>query len=468
VKNVADKAKIILFLILFFSCDTSTDPEDRLTMRGFVFQFDSLNTVLPVEGALITAQGLFKQTLSDIEGNYIIKAEPSSDSIDVLIRATKIGFVEATTFLQVAKGSEYTVPDLEMIKVTDVDTGDVIIPATSGEAAHIEFLNHSSQIYVYSTGLKETALFRIKVTDSQGQLLDVTHDVRVNFNILQGPDGGEYLDPDTMTTESGYAFTVLNSGTVAGPVQIEAYIDLPDRSVKSIPARIAIYGGLPDEDHFSVAIEKVNIAGQVHFGLLDNVTAFVGDKYSNPVAPGTIVYFSTEYGIIEGAAETDELGRATVRYMSAAPLPPTPFVSSLTKISAWTFGDTLTGLTLNAETTLLLSAVTDTISVTPASFQYSDSNEVQSFTYNISDIYGNPLVSNTMISIEASEGDLFGETEFSIGDTRFPGSGATDFGITWAPGDSLETPFVFISIKVTSPADGNGSISGGVSGTKVP
>ncbi|MCP4413051.1 MAG: hypothetical protein GY808_10880, partial [Gammaproteobacteria bacterium] len=178
-----------------------------------------------------------------------------------------------------------------MRKVTITDTTDVGggDPITSGDAAHIEFVTpHESHIYVYASGLKETAVLEVMVTDAQGNLVDQTHAVQVHFNILQGPDGGEYLEPATMTTEDGLAYTVLNSGTVSGPIQIEAYVDLPDKTIMAIPSRIAIYGGLPDDNHFSVALEKVNIAGQVHLGIIDNATAFVGDKYSNPVAPGTI------------------------------------------------------------------------------------------------------------------------------------------------------------------------------------
>ena len=45
---------------------------------------------------------------------------------------------------------------------------------------------------------------------------------------------------------------------------------------------------------------------------------YVGDKYSNPVRPGTSVYFETTHGIIEGSDLTDSLGRATVTLFNSA------------------------------------------------------------------------------------------------------------------------------------------------------
>ncbi len=463
---------IILFVVLFFSCDTGTNTEDIITLEGTVFEYDAAVNVVPIEGVLVTAEGLYQQTLTDKNGFYKFEATAANDSFGVTIKATKIGYIATSTFVEVVKGKVLLVPELQMTAISPLDTsntGGGDDPITSGEAAHIEFVTpHESQVYVYASGLRETAVFGVRVTDAQGNLLDKTHAVQVNFNILNGPDGGEYLDPDTMTTLEGTAFTVLNSGTVAGPVQLEAYIDLPNKTIRSIPSRIAIYGGLPDNDHFSIAVDRVNIAGQVHYGLIDNVTAFVGDKYSNPVVPGTIVYFSTDYGIIEGAASTDDLGMATVRYISAAPLPPNPATTSFANITAWSYGDTITGVTLSTETTILLSSYTDDIEVSPTTFEYTVLNEPKSFTLNISDIYENPIVANSVVSVKATDGELFGDTQFKMLDSQLPGNGTTDFGFVWAPGDSLEAPQVYITITVTAPSDGNGSRSINISGVKKP
>ena len=304
------------------------------------------------------------------------------------------------------------------------------------------------------------------VTDDQGRLVDSTHSVLVHFNILSGPDGGEYLEPDTMRTINGRVHTVLNSGIIAGPVQLDVYAEANGQTIRTLPIRMAIYGGLPDQRHFSLAVDKLNIAGRVHFGIIDNITAFVGDKFSNPVAPGTIVYFSTDYCIVEGAAVTDELGQATVRFESAGPFPPNPIDSTFAHITAWTYEDTVLRNTINTGAKVLLSDVTAPIQISPSSFSYTAVNSPVAFDYTVQDIWGNPLVGNTSIKVSTTAGNLYGDVNVSLIDTRSPGPGTTDFQFYWAPGDSLDDPQVFISITVDPPSDGNGYRSVGISGSR--
>ena len=455
-----------LTVVFFSSCDTGTNPEDLVKLSGFVYTYDADENIVPVENALVTATKIFLQTLTDQNGEFSFEFEPGNDTANVSLKITKVGYQTSTVSISTKKGQDFTVPAVELKKSSNDSIGVIINP--SGDAAHIEVVApHDDHIYVYSSGLTETALIGFKVTDSEGIPVDAEHAETVHFNILHGPDGGEYLYPLEAITVDGYVYTTLNSGTIAGPVQIEAYINQGSKIVRATPARIAVFGGLPDDEHFSVAVEKVNIAGQVHFGLLDNVTAFVGDKYSNPVAPGTVVYFSTDYGIIEGATQTDEMGRAAVNFMSAAPLPVDPATSSFANITAETYGDISNNLKLSKNVSVLLSSVTDAIQVTPSSFEYDNSNTPESFNYTISDIYGNPLVANSVISVEATDGKILGDKSISLRDSRYPGPGSTDFSFSWSPGDSLKSPQVYISIKVTTPANGNGYQSRNIIGTKV-
>ena len=74
----------------------------------------------------------------------------------------------------------------------------------------------------------------------------------------------------------------------------------------------------------------------------------------------------------------------------------------------------------------------------------------------------------SIISVSASDGEVQGDTQIKMLDSRYSGNGTTDFNFVWAPGDSLEAPQVYISITVTSPPDGNGSRSINISGVKTP
>jgi hypothetical protein len=387
------------------------------------------------------------------------------------VEASKAGYTPSTTNVTIKKGEVTYIPDLtlkEMVNDTSgndttvIDTGRV-----SGGAAHIEiFGDHVQHIYVQGVGLTETARIEFLVTDAQGVPVDEDHKVTVHFAILSGPNGGEYVDPDTMTTHYGRVYTVLNSGIIAGPVQLRAWFTENGQTVSTIPVRIAIYGGLPDPAHFSLAAEVVNIAGLRFHGLIDRVTAFVGDKYSNPVAPGTVVYFSSDYGIVDGSAETDEMGRATVDFMTAAPLPPNPQDSAFAHIVGWTYRDTLLENTITTRTRILLTDHTAPIQVTPSSFTYDETNTPINFTYVVQDIWGRPLVHDSKIQVTATDGDLYGDTNIILEDTQVSGPGTTEFSFSWAPGDSLQAPQVYINIKVTTPGQGNGYRSVNILGVK--
>lgn len=467
------KLKSILFIsiiaFIWLACKSeSTNSEDITTLKGGVFYIDDSNDPTPIEGALVSAQNIYAQSTTDVSGEFTMEIEMTDDEQEIALNASKVGFLTSQINVLAKKGENITVADFTLSFATTDTGGSIIDTAThSGPGRHIEVDgSHPTHVYVTQAGLQETALIEFKVTDSQGRLLDKEHRVLVNFSVINGPGGGEFVSPDTMTTRNGKCYTVLNSGTIAGPIQIEAFFTVDGNTYSTVPIRMAIYGGLPDDQHFSVAVDKVNIAGRVHSGIIDEVTAFVGDKYSNPVAPGTAVYFSTDYGIVEGSAITDEMGRATVRYMSAVPLPPVPAISSLATVTAWTYSDTVGFASIYENTTVLLSDLTDAISVDSTYFTYSWINEPKHFNFIVNDIWGYPLVATTRIKVEASNGSLFGDVDLELNDYQTAGPGRTDFQFTWTPGDSLEDPIVFITLKATPPALGNGYRSFSFSGDR--
>ncbi len=464
--------KAILFiagLFIVFSCTTATTDKNAI-LKGNVYYLDNNKIAHPIGGVLVVAKDYFIQTKTDVAGAYTLAIEPPADeeTFEVELQFSKVGYAMETIKVNAKKKKTLQVPDvvLEQLKAdTLINPTDTL--RTSGPARHVNILSQTSDhIYIKGSGLIETAVLNFVVTDAKGIRVDRNHRVLVKFYILNGPNGGEYLFPDTMTTTEGYVYTVLNSGTVAGAVQIVAEVQLQNEVIRSQPIRVAIHGGLPDENHFSIAANKMNIAGRVHFGIINQITAFVGDKYSNPVAPGTVVYFKSDYCIVEGSATTDNLGQATVRLYSASPLPPDPLVNPFATITAYTYSDTLGSKIIESSTKVLLTDRVAPIEVEPSTFTYTDLNNPVQFVYKVHDIWGFPLVGGTEISIDATAGELYGDINVRIRDTQVSGPGTTDFSFTWAPGDSLQDPQVYINIVVDSPPDGNGYTSTAVVGTK--
>lgn len=461
---------ILLLPFLFFCSDTTKNEYNTATLYGTVFGLNEANQLDVLSGAQIDLQDYFVQAYSNQQGEYQLSIELSDEiqQKNVQILASKAGYESGSALITAKKGESVKVPDVTLKKIFVQDTSDIDPNRKSGEAAHIEvYGSHSQHIYVMSSGLQETARINFIVRDSKGVPIDDDHQTMVYFKILEGPDGEEYLDPDSMLTENGLIYTVLNSGIVAGPVQIQASATNDSgQSIYTFPIRIAIFGGLPDPIHFSVALKYLNIAGLKYLGILDEVTAFVGDKYSNPVAPGTVVYFSTDYGIVDGSAVTDEMGRATVNFISAYPQPPNPMESSFVHVTGWTYSDTMGQRVITDKARILLSDQTAPILVNPQSFNYGTTNTPVNFSYVISDIWGNPIVGGSKIEVNATDGDLFGDINIEMLDTQYSGPGTTNFNFTWAPGTNLESPQVYINIKVTTPEHGNGYRSINVIGTK--
>jgi len=289
--------------------------------------------------------------------------------------------------------------------------------------------------------------------------LDRYRPTDVTFSLF-GPGGGEFISPLVATTDAnGIVKTALNSGTIAGVVQIIASFDPGTGVINSAPTPIAIHGGQPDSAHFTIT-STLNIAGLVSIREA-TVTAILGDKFSNFVRPGTAVQFQTKYGIIEGSDVTDENGRATVTLISSNPLPLTSD-SGFVPITAETKDEN--GNSIFAIDTMLWSGHTQVQMVGfSGSFSIVDGGS-ESFTVRVSDIEHNrPLEGGSTIDISATVGSVSGST--IVPDTRDRGPGTTLFTFTVQDddiGDIDSSLPSTVTILVTSP---NGNVQIQISGT---
>ncbi len=258
---------------------------------------------------------------------------------------------------------------------------------------------------VKESGANESVQFIFEVLDSNGVAIGSDNSVEVNFSLGSGPGGGEYLYPASVVSNAlGRASVTLNTGTKAGVAQITAEFSINDVVVKSQPILIAIYGGFPDPNHFAVASDKLNYPDYGIIGVEMPFTAFAGDKYSNPVRPGTSVYFETTSGIIEGSNITDDLGRATVT-MLTQPYPDLNeqgYGPGFFRVTSSTVDENNT--TIQTSTIRLLTGF-PVITVSPTSFDIQNGGS-QSFNFTVSDGNGNPMSAGQTISVKVNKGDL--------------------------------------------------------------
>lgn len=306
-------------LLSAVGCDLAGGGANEVTISGRVVDAASKN---PIPEAVVTFQfgtdggGQEELTaVTDSVGRFS-KTIDVDGSLEVTIIASK-GGVQAQQVERVS-------PDLGTVSgvVFELDTGGGE-EREPGRPTDILLQEQStSEIRVQESGGTSIARLTFQVVDSTGAAIDVDRAVDVNFRFGKQP-GDAKLTPETVTTNGkGQATVNVSSGKTSGVAQIVATTERPDGTqIKSKPVSLTIHGGLPNKCHFSLGPEQFNFAGLEHFGVENEIRVFVGDKYGNPVVPGTSVYFSTNAGIIEGSAETDNQGRGSATLTSARPLP---------------------------------------------------------------------------------------------------------------------------------------------------
>jgi hypothetical protein len=126
-----------------------------------------------------------------------------------------------------------------------------------------------------------------------GSMTPVEDGTQVDFEIISGPGGGEYIDqasngygPVTKSTVGGAVSAVVNAGTKPGTVIMK--ISSGDAVATAVP--VGISAGAPDS--IMVSIGDVVRNGDGTYTLA--VSAVVRDEYNNPVENGTPVYFTLD------------------------------------------------------------------------------------------------------------------------------------------------------------------------------
>ncbi len=324
----------------------------------------------------------------------------------------------------------------------------------TGDPASIALIDlQYDSIAVHGTGANEVTTMTFEVRDAGGSPLTLSQSEQVNFAILGGTGGGEYLYPTSANTDAlGQVGTSLNSGTVAGAVQVLAYLE-SDSSILCTPIPVVIHSGMPDQEHFAVVPQYVNFPGFNQYGVIDSMIAIVGDIYANPVPQGTSVYYTTNAGIIEGSATTNDDGFAAVRLYSG---PPSPLASyRFGTITAQTVSEG--GQIISDDVLVLFSGITQIYDINPSGFTIPNGGS-QVFTFRISDQNGYPLVHGTHIVIVPTAGGVLGDVDLILPDTQSQGWTYFSFVLFDTDGEDVDPPVLAaVSISVTSP-NGSGSV----------
>ncbi|MEM0962933.1 MAG: invasin domain 3-containing protein [Bacteroidota bacterium] len=433
---------ILAAAVLLAGCDALGLGDDPALLSGTVV---NASTSRPIAGATVQINEYDIEVETDSVGAFTLEVD--IDSVDVVeIFAFKTGFESDQAFVTVDEGQALTVPALTLFPSSGAN-------GPSGPATSITLAPRSSEaIGVSEAGSQETATLVFVALDADGRPVDVANAVDISAEIINGPDGGEFLSPAppeaVRTDENGEATVTLTSGTAAGVVQVEARATVNGREIRSRPITLVINGGFPNQNHFTVATDALNYASFNILGNTVSVTALVGDQYANPVQLGTQVYFTTNMGVIGGSSPTDGQGVARVTLLTGNPFPS----DGVGTITARTSG--INGEDIEVTTSILITG-------RPLLTLFTPGLELGSYEYSVRDANGNPMSEGTSITVTVEGENIVtrGETAVTLGDIVRTGIGATDFTFVIAEDDpTADTPARVdeIRIEVNGP---NGTVS---------
>jgi hypothetical protein len=454
-KNYTNLPLIIFILIYIISCefgiqDESLDPSNLTTVEGQVVDATTGNWISNAS-VIIVYDSVETGTSTDSKGFFSKDFYISSDG-EITIITNKAGYELDTTKIFITVGTKTRTSLIEL------SSDDTIASDSSGSAASLYLFSQSHQsIGVKESGGVEACQIVFEVLDSSGVPITQENWVIVKFSFLSNPGGVEYLFPDSSITNAFVRASVtLNSGTAAGVIQILATIQLANNIIQTHPVLISIHGGLPDQNHFDVASEFMNYPAYGTLGYVVPFTAYVGDKFSNPVRPNTSVYFSTSSGIIEGSALTSEIGTATVNLLSQ-PFPDHQvYGPGFLEVIASTIDEN--SEMIYTSSVRLLSGF-PIILVIPTFIDIQNEGS-QAFTFTVSDGNNNPLAKGNSISVTVEEGNisLLGDIDIILPDTQSESFTQFSFTAFDSEPDTLNPVNAVIKIQSTG-SNGNESIN---------
>tara|TARA_R110000868_G_scaffold304437_29_gene565534 strand:+ start:9257 stop:10729 length:1473 start_codon:yes stop_codon:yes gene_type:complete len=455
---------LLLFLALS-NCETSSS-NDEISISGIVVDGNSGN---PISEAIVKITSPNEiadlSVITSSDGIFSFNQLSISDPSDVLLSIRKTGYNSKSVTVAVSSGLDIELENPVSLTAEVIDGGgdnDGVSGTPTGAAAIILDKISEETINIKESGGIANSSFTFQVQDSAGRSLNLSNTELVTFSIINGPGGGEGITPiEVNTNGNGTVTSNLFSGNKAGVVQIQAEIirdDLtPPLIIRSRPVSITIHGGFPDENHFSIAPAKYNFEGYSINGNTNELTVILGDEFSNPVKPGTAVYFNSTGGIIEGSGSgnTNSQGFVSVNLISGEPRP-----SDSQTIDGVAFPRlglaTLTAQTVNTTNDIIEKSVNvifstsgAIITANPTTFDIPAGGGA-TFDFTVTDLNGNPMAAGTTISINAGEGmEVTGDNEVTLGNHIFPGSGSTDFTFSIRDTDEESNAAADLSIKIT-------------------
>ena len=476
-KNLGGLLIVAAMGILAVSCNNNSSTNGpqagKASVTGIV---TDQTTQSPLPGVTVSAQPLGASATSMVTGtNGSYSFEFTIDSTSSVVLSFHIsGWRDTSIVTPIKSNSAPATLNVAMVRRSQISGG-----GGSGIAQTIAFMGAvPPEIAVKGVGGSETTTLTWEVRDSLGLPVDVSHAIQLTFSIASGPVGGEFISPTVVTTNTvGQAIMTLSSGIRSGVVQVVATGTVASGTVTTSPVRIIIDGGFPDQAHFTVAAHNYNMPILGTMGVHNPISVLVGDKWSNPVAPNTAIYFSSTAGVIQPKVFTNADGQGSADLISGNPAPLGVYAAPVNGarpsgdgyhyIAARTVGQA--GATIKDSILVLWSGPAIISNFAPTTFNISNGGSA-SFTFTVADALGHPLAAGTTISVVATIPPppdpnapqntvlvTFGlNGSYTLNDVLVPGPQTTQFSCRLSDGntalnDSLLGQRTTLTVFVTGP-----------------
>jgi len=532
---IVSRFVILLVGVLFLfvgGCGTQDGVGTTQTSSGTVV--DATGSTITLSSSLGTNELLAQRGTATITAYVTNSVGEPADGYEVTFWAengvitekasTVAGFATATYFAGTA-GGRVSIKAGTFAFISSVDgtlessgvEDEIIINVASGPAAAFQIVSIEPQrLGLRGSGSNEVATLTFSLTDTAGN--PVADGQVVNFSLHAPTGGAEFISASSASTIDGEVFVLMGSGDVAGVATVTASTE-SELGTIATEARVTMGYSKPDQNHISIAAETLNVPGLVRFGIENKITAYIADRFSNPVPAGTPVFFASECGIMaledsSGVASnlTNNFGIATATSITAQP------ASSLCRMLVWTEGEeaytdsngngvydegephegigepfidandneifdsselyfdldnngayTSADNGWDADTfvwtsqNVRWSGRTAAPTISPASVEIA-AGDTQEFTITVADVNGNPLPAGSKLSVSGcfvggglEAGPLSGDTDITMIDSVFPGSGTTQFTVR-LPYRSTSNPADYIcQLEATVTSEINGT-----------
>ncbi len=467
-KSIATSVVLLLAVVLWSCTDDQGPTQGEGQISGVVTDVSTGNALADVTIQAISLSRGNQNAVTDAGGNYSFIFELDS-TLDVNVSLTKSGYRDTTISIVLQAGAVFPLSVQMTPRSVIVGGGG----GGTGLAQTIAFLgSNPTEVSVYGVGGLETSILGFEVRDSLGLPIDAQHAVNLTFSSVSGPNGGEYISPPAVTTNSGgQAFTTFNSGIRSGVVQLVATAIVGSRTISSSPVRVIINAGFPDQAHFTVAATRFNFPALGIMGRRNPVSVLVGDVYSNPVVQNTAVYMRSSAGVIQASIFTNADGEGAVDLISGNPAPFGIYAApGYGNGYHWAVARTIGqgGIPVQDSILLLWSGASQISNLSPGTFTIPNGG-FQDFTFTVSDYLGHPLSAGTNIRVVATVPPPpnpnwpvnqvhlgFGvEGLVTLEDIIFPGPGATDFTFRLSDG-SIQLDSVVTAVTLTVSVESGG------------